>query len=139
MIGVKEVAAISLRAPLLFIDGPPMVTVVHAEKEESTTIYWKPDEETAPEQQTPQSDPPALQQEPDVIRKIRYLSEPFPRRAYRPLQFLVGGQLLTGDIVALSGTEIAVQVTEESQALEEIRTIDLQAIEEVFWKGQPFR
>ncbi|WJY28923.1 hypothetical protein [Sporosarcina trichiuri] len=140
-------AAISLRAPLLFIDGPPLTTVVQIEKEESTTIYWKPEPEPETDKKLEdESEASAVKsqtadfyEDSEVVRKIRYLAEPFPRTAYRPLQFLVNGQLLTGGIVGLSGSEIAVEVTEESQSLEEIRTLDLRTIEEVFWKGQPFR
>lgn len=136
-------AAISLRAPLLFIDGPPLTTIVQIEKEESTTIYWKPETDKKLEDESEasavESTTADFHEDSEVVRKIRYLAEPFPRTAYRPLQFLVNGQLLTGGIVGLSGSEIAVEVTEESQSLEEIRTLDLRTIEEVFWKGQPFR
>ncbi|MGG0644262.1 hypothetical protein ABE021_09995 [Sporosarcina gallistercoris] len=121
-----------------------MVSIVEVVKEESTSIYWSandPDlteqnellqEETVPHQVKEVSiDSP-------VVKRLRYLSEPFPRNAYRPLQFLVNGQLLTGGISAMTDSQIAIEVKQESKDLNEIRTLNLQEIEEVFWKGTPF-
>ncbi|GKV67585.1 hypothetical protein NCCP2716_00830 [Sporosarcina sp. NCCP-2716] len=135
-------ALISLQAPLLFIDGPPLVMVVQVEKDESTAIYESVDhaaEEPAADLQAVQEASGRLPAEREVVRKLRYLAEPFPQKAYRPLQFSVAGQLLTGDLLSITDTEVAVKVTEESQSLEEIRTLGLESIEEVYWKGQPFR
>jgi len=136
------VALISLQAPLLFIDGPPLVVVVQVEKDESTAIYESADhavEESAADPAVTHGESVRLPQESEVVRKLRYLAEPFPQKAYRPLQFSVAGQLLTGDLLSITDTEVAVKVTEESQSLEEIRTLGLDSIEEVYWKGQPFR
>ncbi|MDW0111413.1 hypothetical protein [Sporosarcina aquimarina] len=151
-------ASISLRAPLLFIDGPEMVTIFEVSKEESTSIYWvgndpelveATDEEPVKEEvsrnwNVQETSVPLSEQLPDarlessVTKKLRYLAEPFPRTAYRPLQFLVNGQLLTGGIESLSGSQVAIEVTNESKDMNEVRMLDLQEIEEVFWKGSPF-
>lgn len=116
--------------------------VVQVEKEESTAIYATADdavEESAADLAVTLGESSWQPQESEIVRKLRYLAEPFPQKAYRPLQFSVAGQLLTGDLLSVSETEAAVKVTEESQALEEIRTIGLDSIEEVYWKGQPFQ
>ncbi len=127
-----------------------MVTIVEVVKEESTSIYWSGNDpelmeqnEHSQEETVPQEDI-VLQQvieatvESPVVKRLRYLAEPFPRNAYRPLQFLVNGQLLTGGISAMTDSQIAIEVKQESKDMDEIRTLDLQEIEEVFWKGTPF-
>ncbi|REB09564.1 hypothetical protein DVB69_01775 [Sporosarcina sp. BI001-red] len=121
-----------------------MVSIVEVVKEESTSIYWsgnavEPLEQNEQKQEeiVPQQVIEATVDSP-VVKRLRYLAEPFPRNAYRPLQFLVDGQLLTGGISAMTDSQIAIEVNQESKDLNEIRTLDLQKIEEVFWKGAPF-
>ena len=124
-----------------------MVSIIEVDKEESTSIYWSSQEVNveAEVEDTGKnnaiSDSSALEQErldSTVVKKLRYLAEPFPRSAYRPLQFAVNGQLLTGGIASVTDSQIAIEVTEESKETHDIRTLDLDEIEEVFWKGSPF-
>ncbi|WP_191688480.1 hypothetical protein [Sporosarcina gallistercoris] len=137
-------AHISLQVPLLFIDGSPMVSIVEVVKDESTSIYWSGNDpelmeqnESLQEESVPLKAKEASEDSP-IVKRLRYLAEPFPRNAYRPLQFLVNGQLLTGGISAMTDSQIAIEVKQESKDLNEIRTLNLQEIEEVFWKGTPF-
>lgn len=137
-------AHISLQVPLLFIDGPPMVSVVEVVKDESTSIYWSGNEtelmkadDQEKEEAVPQQVYEATMDSP-VVKRLRYLAEPFPRNAYRPLQFLVNGQLLTGGISAMTESQIAIEVHQESKDIDEIRTVNLTEVEEIFWKGTPF-
>lgn len=121
-----------------------MVTIVEVVKEESTSIYWSGNEPELMEQNEQLQEATVPQQvieatgDSRLVKKLRYLAEPFPRNAYRPLQFLVNGQLLTGGISAMTDSQIAIEVKQESKDMDEIRTLDLQEIEEVFWKGTPF-
>lgn len=126
-----------------------MVTIFELSKEESTSIYWSGNDselvgeaeqsvnQVVPEEVVAATMDSAM--DSPIVKKLRYLSEPFPRSAYRPLQFLVNGQLLTGDISVMTDSQIALEVQQESKDMNEIRTLDLQEIEEVFWKGSPFR
>ena len=124
----------------MFIDSPPMVSIVAIDKEESTSIFWSGNESEVTSENEEVIPPTALLEPVDtpVIRKLRYLAEPFPRSAYRPLQFAVNGQLLTGGIASVTDSTIAIEVSEESKETNDIRTLDLREIEEVFWKGSPF-
>lgn len=121
-----------------------MVSIVEVVKEESTSIYWSGhDLELLEENQSVVEEAEPLNEkevvgDSAVVKKLRYLAEPFPRNAYRPLQFLVDGQLLTGGISAMSNSQIAIELKQESKELNEIRTLDLHEIQEVFWKGAPF-
>ncbi|WP_156028961.1 hypothetical protein [Sporosarcina sp. D27] len=121
-----------------------MVTIVEVVKEESTSIYWSGNDSELMEQNEELQEDTVPQQvieatvDSPVVKRLRYLAEPFPRNAYRPLQFLVNGQLLTGGISAMTDSQIAIEVKQESKDMDEIRTLDLQEIEEVFWKGIPF-
>lgn len=121
-----------------------MLTIVEVVKDESTSIYWSGNDpelmeqkESLQEESVPLKAKEASEDSP-VVKRLRYLAEPFPRNAYRPLQFLVNGQLLTGGISAMTDSQIAIEVKQESKDLNEIRTLNLQEIEEVFWKGTPF-
>lgn len=121
-----------------------MVSIVEVVKDESTSIYWSGNDpelmeqnESLQEESVPLKAKEASEDSP-VVKRLRYLAEPFPRNAYRPLQFLVNGQLLTGGISAMTDSQIAIEVKQESKDLNEIRTLNLQEIEEVFWKGTPF-
>ncbi len=121
-----------------------MVSVVEVVKDESTSIYWSSNDaelaennEQLQEERVPQQVIEGTMDSP-VVKRLRYLAEPFPRNAYRPLQFLVNGQLLTGGISAMTDSQIAIEVQQESKDIDEIRTLDLQEVEEVFWKGAPF-
>ncbi|WOV85080.1 hypothetical protein PGH26_03900 [Sporosarcina jeotgali] len=121
-----------------------MVSVVEVVKDESTSIYWSGNDpeladnnEQLQEETVPQQVIEGTMDSP-VVKRLRYLAEPFPRNAYRPLQFLVNGQLLTGGISAMTDSQIAIEVQQESKDIDEIRTLDLLEVEEVFWKGAPF-
>ncbi|MBD7907334.1 hypothetical protein H9659_03145 [Sporosarcina sp. Sa3CUA8] len=121
-----------------------MVSIVEVVKDESTSIYWSGNDpelmeqnESLQEESVPLKAKEASEDSP-IVKRLRYLAEPFPRNAYRPLQFLVNGQLLTGGISAMTDSQIAIEVKQESKDLNEIRTLNLQEIEEVFWKGTPF-
>lgn len=123
--------------PLLFVDTPPVyfisepvysrkvdeVSQVEAEavEEESTSVYELPQrpEETA-----------------KLLAQLRFLSRPFQREVYRPIQFrLRDGTAITGEILKLAEGQIAVKGVSEEQLEMELSIDELDAI---WWKGKPF-
>lgn len=128
--------------PLLFVDAPPVYFVsepvysreavedvvvedeVPAEKEvveESTSVYELPKrpEETA-----------------RLLTQLRFLSRPFQREVYRPIQFrLKDGTVINGEILNLEKSKVAVKGINEEKIEMELSIDDLDAI---WWKGKPF-
>ncbi|SEJ60764.1 hypothetical protein SAMN04488127_2263 [Bhargavaea ginsengi] len=123
--------------PLLFVDAPPVYFVsepvysreaveeeVLAEEEvveESTSVYELPKrpEETA-----------------RLLTQLRFLSRPFQREVYRPIQFrLKDGTVINGEILNLEESKVAVKGINEEKIEMELSIDDLDAI---WWKGKPF-
>lgn len=122
--------------PLLFVDAPPVYFVsepvysreeveeVLAEEEvvdESTSVYELPKrpEETA-----------------RLLTQLRFLSRPFQREVYRPIQFrLKDGTVINGEILNLEESKVAVKGINEEKIEMELSIDDLDAI---WWKGRPF-
>lgn len=69
---------------------------------------------------------------PAVMNKLRYLSEPFQKQAYTPLQFRVDGTIVKG---AIHKVEDSIVWIESDDMITEV---EIAKIEEVLWRGQPF-
>ena len=64
--------------------------------------------------------------------KLRYLSKPFQKQAYKPLQFVLEGGIVKGEIQKLEDDILWI---ETDIGLTEI---EIRQIEDVLWRGQPF-
>lgn len=127
---------ISYKDPLLFVQGPPMyvkVTKFSVLQEESTSVFY-PNE--SPERETIDINP-TLETETKVVNpvienKLSYLSRPFQKQAYNPLQFVVEGDIVKGNIVKVEDDMLWIesdQVTTE---------IEIAKIDDILWRGQSF-
>jgi hypothetical protein len=132
----KDVLIIFRNKPLLFVDGPPVFIKIAITVEESTSVFILNEgevEETSEEVQ--EESRLALAVHPSVIRRISYLGSPFPRQVYRPLQFVLDDETLTGTIEKIEGETVLIETTEGEK---EIIAIDMRRIEEILWRGDPF-
>ncbi|MFC5604619.1 hypothetical protein ACFPTP_15400 [Sporosarcina koreensis] len=69
---------------------------------------------------------------PAIISKIRYLSAPFQKQIYTPLQFIFEDGVLKGAIQRVEGDTVWVEADDK------ITEIEIAKIEDVLWRGQPF-
>jgi len=69
---------------------------------------------------------------PAIMRKIRYLSEPFRKQVYKPLQFVVKDGIVKGVIQKVENDILWVETDNM------ISEIEIARIEDVLWRGQPF-
>ncbi|EMR05216.1 hypothetical protein C772_02792 [Bhargavaea cecembensis DSE10] len=123
--------------PLLFVNAPPAYFVtepVYSREavegevqeaadgdEESTSVYELPKrpEETA-----------------RLLTQLRFLSRPFQREVYRPIQFrLKNGTEVTGEIEQLEDGRLFIREQIEDEQHRELSVDELEAI---WWKGKPF-
>lgn len=128
---------ISYTHPLLFVQGPPVFVKVKVVEEESTSVF-SPDETFLKEKIDIASTdiPLALaeddSQKPEIRGLIDYLNRPFQKQAYQPLQFIVEGKTVKGDIQKVQDSTIWIgndgDVTE----------VEISLIEDVLWRGQSF-
>ena len=127
---------ISYKDPLLFVQGPPMfvkMTKTTVIEEESTSVFY-PSE--SPERETIEINS-SLQTETKVVNpvienKIRYLSRPFQKQAYNPLQFVVEGDILKGNILKMEDDMLWIESDEVTTEIE------IAKIDDILWRGQSF-
>ncbi|BAQ10296.1 hypothetical protein OXB_1825 [Bacillus sp. OxB-1] len=137
--------------PLLFIQTPPVyVRITFTEEpapleEESTSIFAPHSQEIekksvqlevarSDEEQETVSEEKAIN--PSVIRRIMYLASSFPRQIYKPLQFVLSDETVTGTIARIEGESVFIELEDEGQT---IAAVDLVEIEEILWRGTPFQ
>lgn len=124
--------------PLLFVDSPPIhfisepvysregsgdeVAVLNeADLDESTSVY---------------SLPGRAEEIEKLLNQLRFLSRPFQRQAYRPIQFrLKDGGSVTGDIERMSEGKVHIRNAVEEG---ETREIPIDSLQAIWWKGKPF-
>ncbi|MFS0688433.1 hypothetical protein AB1K89_04155 [Sporosarcina sp. 179-K 8C2 HS] len=102
-------------------------------EEESTSVFVPKDEsmrETIDIKPTVQSASDVAN--PAIMSKIRYLSEPFQKQAYSPLQFIVEGDIVKGTIQKVEDDILWIESNDM------ITEIKIAKIEDVLWRGQPF-
>lgn len=130
---------ISYPQPLLFVQGPPIYVKVKVVEEESTSVFIfndhtekerldiRPSGEIEPVTGTG----PAVVNS-DIRNTIDYLSRPFQKQAYHPLQFIVEGKTVKGDIQKIHDSTIWIELDDE------VTEVDIAKIEDVLWRGQSF-
>lgn len=138
--------------PLLFVKTPPVYVKITVKDEESTSVFTFVSEVGEPtlkaeEENTNDMKFKEMEQKkdmwqlkndvvkPDLIRKIQTLSTPFSRQVYRPLEFVVGEEKLTGTIEKMEDNTLVILLNGEEQ---EVVTIDIEKIEQILWRGTPF-
>jgi len=128
--------------PLIFFQGPPVFIKVVTKHEESTSVFMLSGEEpeTASEveavkEETTEHLTAVKVADPSLLRKIMYLGTPFSRQVYRPLQFVLDGETLTGSIEKIEGETVLIGVGEDAS---ELVSVEMAKIEEILWRGDPF-
>ncbi|WP_342509010.1 hypothetical protein [Sporosarcina sp. FSL K6-2383] len=127
--------------PLLFVQGPPVYIKVVKRQEESTSVFSLSGEEpemvsSEVEIEIEQEQPTAVKvAEPSLVKKIMYLGSPFSRQVYRPLQFVLDDETLTGSIEKIEGETVLIGIGEDAS---ELVSVEMAKIEEILWRGDPF-
>lgn len=118
---------------MLFVQGPPVYVKVKIIEEESTSVFF-PNEESVKETIDIY---PSVRAESQVVNtaimnKINYLSGPFQKQVYKPLQFIVEGKVVKGDIQKVQGDIIWIDTDDI------VAEIEVAKIEKILWRGHPF-
>ena len=71
---------------------------------------------------------------PAVLRKITYLEGAFQREIYRPLQFVIGEEILKGTIDKIDGETVLINLHGEDEG---IVAVEIATIGEILWRGHP--
>ena len=128
--------------PLIFFQGPPVFIKVVTKHEESTSVFMLSGEELevasefeAVQEETPEQLTAVKVADPSLLRKIMYLGTPFSRQVYRPLQFVLDGETLTGSIEKIEGETVLIGIGEDAS---ELVSVEMARIEEILWRGDPF-
>ena len=87
------------------------------------------------QEETPEQMPTIKVADPSLVRRIMYLGTPFSRQVYRPLQFVLEDETLTGSIEKIEGETILIGVGEDAS---ELVSVEMARIEEILWRGDPF-
>lgn len=122
----------SLNDPILYISGPPVfhlppqfrakekVEIVIDEtiiEEESTSIYEMKNKMSAKNNA--------------VFEKLKFLSKPFQRKAYRPLSFhMVDGSIIQGEVQEVTDDQVIISINGES-----LETYPIHQVNKIFWRG----
>ena len=128
---------ISYPHPLLFVQGPPVFVKVKVVEEESTSVFIftnHTENETLEVQPSSESksETASGKSNPAIRQKIDYLSRPFQKQAYHPLQFIVEGKTVKGDIQKVQDSKIWIESDDE------LTEVDIEKIDDVLWRGQSF-
>ena len=124
---------ISYNEPMLFVQGPPVFTRVFVADEESTSVFILNEEEPVEldvlEKVENQSD---VKAKSSVKRSIIYLEGAFQREIYRPLQFVIGDEIIKGTIGKVEGETVLIDLHGEDKG---IVAVEIATIEEILWRG----
>ncbi len=126
---------ISYKDPLIFVQGPPPVYMKRVVVEEESTSVFVPNEESVQETLKIASLSQVEQSkvvDPIILGKILYLSGPFQRAAYKPLQFLVEGKSVKGTIQRVEDDLLWIDADDE------VTKLEIGKIDDVLWRGQSF-
>lgn len=69
---------------------------------------------------------------PAIMGKLRYLSRPFQKQAYKPLQFVLESGNVKGEIQKMDDDILWIETDDM------ITEIEIRQIEDILWRGQPF-
>jgi hypothetical protein len=123
--------------PLLFVHGPPIYIRVAITEEESTSVFVLTEEEFAKPSDTELNDVKTVSTvKPSILRRITELGKPFQRQVYRPLQFIIGEETLSGEIEKIEGETIFFNLDGEEDL---VVGVEMNTIEEILWRGKPFK
>lgn len=123
--------------PLLFVHGPPVYIRVATTDEESTSVFVLNEEEFAKPSDTELNDVKTVSTvKPSILRRITELGKPFQRQVYRPLQFIIGEETLSGEIEKIEGETIFFNLDGEEDL---VVGVEMNTIEEILWRGKPFK
>ncbi|MCG7344630.1 hypothetical protein MHZ92_10815 [Sporosarcina sp. ACRSL] len=102
-------------------------------EEESTSVFV-PKEELVREKidVTPSVQAVSHVVNPAILEKISYLSAPFQKQVYKPLQFVIEGESVKGTIQKVENDIVWIE------AGDLITEVEISKIEDVLWRGQPF-
>lgn len=140
----RDVLIILQNEPLLFVQGPPVFIRVVTKHEESTSVFVLSGEEQEfvseleeqVEQQQEQEQAPSVNvAESSMMRRIMYLGTPFSRQVYRPLQFVLADETLTGTIEKIEGETVFIGIGGDGT---ELVSVEMAKIDEILWRGDPF-
>ena len=133
----REVQVMLRNEPLLFVHGPPIFVRVAMTDEESTSVFVLNEDEFAKPSDTELNEVgTVLTVRPSIFRRITELGKPFQRQVYRPLQFIIGEETLSGEIVKIEGETILFKIDGEEDLLV---GVEMSTIEEILWRGMPFK
>ena len=123
--------------PLLFVHGPPIYIRVTTTEEESTSVFvLTEDEFTKPSDTDVNEVETVLTVDPSIYKRITELGKPFQRQVYRPLQFILGEETLSGEIEKIEGETVLINLVGEEDLLV---SVEMNTIEEILWRGTPFK
>ena len=123
--------------PLLFVDGPPIYIRVASTDEESTSVFvLNEDEFTKPSDAELNEVDTVLTVNPSIYKRITELGKPFQRQVYRPLQFILGEETLSGEIKKIDGETVLINLVGEEDL---VVSVEMSTIEEILWRGAPFK
>jgi hypothetical protein len=119
------------------VQGPPVyvnVKVAAILEEESTSVFVPNDESVREKTDiTPPIQKASHVVDPGVMTKVRYLSEPFQKQVYTPLQFILEDGIVKGEIQKLENDILWIETDDE------ITELEIGKIEDVLWRGHPFK
>lgn len=122
--------------PLLFVHGPPIFVRVAMTDEESTSVFVLNEEElTGPGDTEKNEMQTALPVNPSIFKRITDLRGPFQRQVYKPLQFIIGDETLSGEIEKVEGETVFINLDDADDLIVEV---EMSRIEEILWRGKPF-
>ncbi len=123
--------------PLLFVHGPPIYIRVATTDEESTSVFVLNEDEFAKPSDTELNEvETVLTVDPSIFKRITELGKPFQRQVYRPLQFILGEETLSGEIEEIDGETVLINLVGEEDLLV---SVEMNTIEEILWRGTPFK
>ena len=73
---------------------------------------------------------------PSIFKRITELGKPFQRQVYKPLQFILGEETLSGEIEKIDGETVLINLVGEEDL---IVSVEMNTIEEILWRGTPFK
>lgn len=115
------------------MQGPPVYVKVAVLEEESTSVFV-PNEGSAREaiDIQPSVETASHVVNPAIMNKLRYLSEPFRKQVYTPLQFICEDGIVKGAIQKVEGDILWIEADDQ------ITEVEIGKVEDVLWRGQPF-
>lgn len=127
----KEVSYLTRPVPLMFIDGPAILSRIPIADDESTSVFVVNEESSVITEEF-STVVPTLH--PSIEQKLSKIQTPFGRRIYQPLTFqLHEGEEISGIVEKVEDNEIVVKVDTHENITAVIEPHD---IVEIIWRGK---